>query len=157
MYPLGVLFGLGFDTATEIGLLGLSAAQASQGMHPISLLIFPTLFAAGMTLVDTTDGVLMVGAYGWAFAKPERKLWYNLTMTAASILVAAMIGSVEVLSLLASKLNLNGMFWRKVQGLNDDLASFGLFVIGLFALSWIVSAIAFNFKTASDLPATRRM
>ena len=157
MYPLGLLFGLGFDTATEIGLLGLSAAQASQDMHPISLLIFPTLFAAGMTLVDTTDGVFMVGACGWAFVNPERKLRYNLTMTAASILVAAMIGGVEVLGLLASKLNLTGMFWRKVQGLNDDLASFGLFVIGLFALSWIVSAIVFNFRTSSDLPETARI
>ena len=148
MYPLGILFGLGFDTATEIGLLGLSAAQASQGLNPISLLIFPTLFAAGMTLVDTTDGVFMVEAYGWAFVNPERKLWYNLTMTAASILVATMIGGVEVLGLLASKLNLSGTFWRTVQALNDDLVSFGFLVIGLFALSWIVSALVFNFKNA---------
>jgi len=154
MYPLGILFGLGFDTATEIGLLGLSAAQTSQGVDSISLLVFPTLFAAGMTLIDTTDGVFMVGAYGWAFANPERKLWYNLTMTAASILVAAMIGGVQVLGLLASKLNLTGMFWTKVQELNDDLVSFGLLVIGLFALSWIVSSVVFNFRFSSDLPAT---
>jgi nickel/cobalt transporter (NiCoT) family protein len=107
-----------------------------------------------MTLIDTTDGVFMVGAYGWAFANPERKLWYNLTMTAASILVAAMIGGVQVLGLLASKLNLTGMFWTKVQELNDDLVSFGLLVIGLFALSWIVSSVVFNFRFSSDLPAT---
>ena len=156
MYPLGILFGLGFDTATEIGLLGLSAAQASQGMHAISLLIFPTLFAAGMTLVDTTDGVFMVGAYGWAFVNPARKLWYNLTMTAASILVAALIGSVEVLGLLASKLNLTGTFWSSIQGLNDDLVSFGFLVIGLFALSWIVSALVFNRKSAAGWALDRR-
>ncbi len=88
MYPLGVLFGLGFDTATEVGLLGISATQASQGLSIWSILVFPALFTAGMTLIDTTDSILMLGAYGWAFVKPIRKLYYNLTITAVSVVVA---------------------------------------------------------------------
>jgi high-affinity nickel-transport protein len=94
MYPLGLLFGLGFDTATEIGLLGISAAEASKGLPIWSILVFPALFTAGMSLIDTSDGVLMVGAYGWAFIKPIRKLYYNLTITFVSVFVAAVIGSI---------------------------------------------------------------
>ena len=100
MYPLGLLFGLGFDTASEVGLLGISAAQGSAGLPVWSILVFPALFTAGMSLVDTTDGVLMVNAYGWAFIKPIRKLYYNLTITLVSIVVALLIGSVEALGLL---------------------------------------------------------
>ena len=85
MYPLGLLFGLGFDTATEIGLLGISAAGASKGLSIWSILVFPALFTAGMSLVDTTDSILMLGAYGWAFVKPIRKLFYNMTITAVSV------------------------------------------------------------------------
>ena len=99
MYPLGFLFGLGFDTATEIGLLGISAMQVAKGMPIWSMLVFPALFTSGMALVDTTDGVLMVGAYGWAFANPIRKLWYNLTITALSVAVAFLIGGIEALGL----------------------------------------------------------
>ncbi len=98
MYPLGLLFGLGFDTASEIGLLGLSAAGASQGMSLWSILVFPALFTAGMSLVDTTDSILMLKAYGWAFVKPVRKLYYNMTMTFVSVLVALIIGSLETLN-----------------------------------------------------------
>jgi high-affinity nickel-transport protein len=130
MYPLGFLFGLGFDTATEIGVLGISALQASQGMSPLLILIFPALFTAGMMLVDTTDGVFMVGAYGWAFVNPVRKLWYNLTITAISVLVAVLIGGIEVLGLLAAKFNLVGTFWMTTAALNDDLGSFGILVVG---------------------------
>jgi nickel/cobalt transporter (NiCoT) family protein len=144
MYPLGFLFGLGFDTATEIGLLGISAAQASQGMSPLLILIFPALFTAGMTLIDTTDGVFMIGAYGWAFVDPLRKLWYNLTITAVSVAVAALIGGIEVLGLISSKLNLTGPFWEAVNALNADLNFFGLVVIALFLLSWIISAAVFR-------------
>ncbi len=108
MYPLGLLFGLGFDTASEIGLLGISAAQGSAGMPVWSILVFPALFTAGMSLVDTTDSVLMVNAYGWAFIKPIRKLYYNLTITLVSIVVAMLIGSVEALGLLGEKLGLAG-------------------------------------------------
>jgi nickel/cobalt transporter (NiCoT) family protein len=144
MYPLGFLFGLGFDTATEIGLLGISAAQASQGMPALSILVFPALFTAGMALVDTTDGVFMVGAYGWAFINPVRKLWYNLTITAVSVLVAVVIGGIEALGLLAARLNLSGAFWIAISNLNGDLASFGLVVVGLFVISWIVSAMIYR-------------
>ena len=88
MYPLGMLFGLGFDTATEIGVLGISAAEASKGLPFWSILVFPALFAAGMSLIDTTDNILMLGAYGWAFVKPIRKLYYNMTITCVSVVVA---------------------------------------------------------------------
>ena len=146
MYPLGFLFGLGFDTATEIGLLGIAATQSAQGMSPFAILIFPALFTAGMALIDTTDGVFMVGAYGWAFVKPARKLWYNLTITSISILVAALIGVTEALGLLATKFNLSGTFWNTVNALNGDLVSFGVVVIGLFATSWVVSALIYRWK-----------
>ena len=151
MYPLGFLFGLGFDTATEIGLMGISALQASQGMSPLSILIFPALFTAGMMLVDTTDGVFMVGAYGWAFVNPVRKLWYNLTITAVSVLVAVLIGGIEVLGLLAAKFNLSGTFWMTVDGLNDDLELFGFLVVGSFVACWIASALIYRWKRYGDL------
>jgi nickel/cobalt transporter (NiCoT) family protein len=153
MYPLGLLFGLGFDTATEIGLLGISAAQAAQGMTRGATLIFPVLFAAGMALVDTTDGVFMVGAYGWAFANPIRKLWYNLTITAVSVLVALLIGGVQVLGLLADKLAIEGGVWSSVKDLKDSLGTFGVFVIGLFVLCWIVSALIYRWNRYDELGA----
>jgi high-affinity nickel-transport protein len=153
MYPLGLLFGLGFDTATEIGLLGVSAAQAAQGMTTGATLIFPVLFTAGMALVDTTDGVFMVGAYGWAFANPIRKLWYNLTITAVSVLVALLIGGVQVLGLLADKLAFEGGVWSSVKDLKDSLGTFGVFVIGLFVLCWIVSALIYRWNRYDELGA----
>ena len=146
MYPLGFLFGLGFDTATEIGLLGISAAQAAQGLSLWSTLVFPALFTAGMALVDTTDSVLMVGAYGWAFVNPLRKLWYNLTITAVSVLVALLVGGLEALGLLADKLGLEGGFWSVVGDLNGDLANFGFVVIGVFVAAWVVSALVYRWK-----------
>jgi nickel/cobalt transporter (NiCoT) family protein len=155
MYPLGFLFGLGFDTATEIGLLGISAAQASQGMSPLLILIFPALFTAGMTLVDTTDGVFMIGAYGWAFVDPLCKLWYNLTITAVSVAVAALIGGIEALGMMSSKLNLSGAFWETIRALNDDLAYFGLVIIALFLLSWVISAVIFRWTTFVRLAPER--
>lgn len=156
MYPLGFLFGLGFDTATEIGLVGISASQASQGMSPLLILIFPALFAAGMTLVDTTDGVFMIGAYGWAFVNPLRKLWYNLTITAVSVAVAALIGGIEALGLISTKLNLTGAFWEAINALNDDLASFGFVIIALFLLSWIISAAIFRWTDFARLAPDSR-
>ena len=139
MYPLGLLFGLGFDTATEIGLIGLSAAEAMRGATLWSVLVFPLLFAAGMALVDTADSVLMVNAYRWAFVDPLRKLWYNLTITGASVLVALFIGSVEALGLLGEKLELSGLLWSVVAGLNESLTNFGFVVVALFAVVWLVS------------------
>ncbi len=108
MYPLGLLFGLGFDTATEIGLLGISAAEASKGLSLWSILVFPTLFAAGMSLIDTTDNILMLGAYGWAFVKPIRKLYYNMTITLVSAIVALAVGGIEALGLLATAVPSSG-------------------------------------------------
>lgn len=153
MYPVGFLFGLGFDTATEIGLLGIAAAQAAQGLSPWQTMVFPALFTAGMALVDTADSMLMVGAYGWAFVDPLRKLWYNLTITAASVLVAVLIGGVEVLGLIVDQLGLEGGIWRIVSRLNDSLTGFGFAVIGVFALCWVVSAAVYRLKGYGRVPA----
>ncbi|MEA2779384.1 MAG: nickel/cobalt transporter (NiCoT) family protein [Rhodospirillaceae bacterium] len=151
MYPLGLLFGLGFDTATEIGLLGISAAGASNGLSLWSILIFPALFTAGMSLVDTTDGILMLGAYGWAFIKPIRKLYYNMTITAVSVVVALLIGGIEVLGLVAGKLGLEGSFWRFVASLNDQFGTIGYLIIGVFVASWLISAIVYRLKRYDDI------
>jgi nickel/cobalt transporter (NiCoT) family protein len=151
MYPLGFLFGLGFDTATEIGLLGLSATQVAQGMSLWSMLIFPALFTCGMALVDTADGILMVGAYGWAFANPIRKLWYNLTITAVSVLVALFIGGVEALGLLANKLGLQGRFWIAISNLSESLGAFGFIVIGAFVTCWTASALIYYWNRYDEL------
>jgi high-affinity nickel-transport protein len=139
MYPLGFLFGLGFDTATEIGVLGIAAAEASKGLPIWSIMVFPALFTAGMSLVDTGDGVLMLGAYGWAFTKPIRKLYYNLTITFVSVLVAVLIGGIEALGLLADRLNLEGPFWLYVGALNGHFGSLGYLIIAIFVVSWLVS------------------
>jgi nickel/cobalt transporter (NiCoT) family protein len=146
MYPLGFLFGLGFDTATEVSLLGISAAQVAQGLSIWSILVFPALFTAGMALVDTTDSVLMTGAYGWAFVHPMRKLWYNLTITGASVAVAIFIGSVELAGLLVERFGLDGAFWKGLSGLNDNLGNFGFFVIGLFAAAWLASFAFYRWR-----------
>ena len=151
MYPIGFLFGLGFDTATEIGLLGISATQAAQGMSFWTVLVFPALFTAGMSLMDTTDSVLMTGAYGWAFVNPIRKLWYNLTITAASVIVALFIGGVEALGLIGDKLELEGGFWRVIGGLNDNLANFGFAVVAIFIASWVISALVYRAKGFDNL------
>ena len=153
MYPIGFLFGLGFDTATEIGLLGISAAQATQGMSIWTILVFPALFTAGMSLMDTADSTLMTGAYGWAYVNPIRKLWYNLTITAASVVVAIFIGGVEALGLIGGKLGLEGGLWSVIDGLNANLANFGFAVIGIFVASWIVSALVYRANDFDNLRA----
>ncbi len=144
MYPLGFLFGLGFDTATEIGLLGISAAEATRGLPIWSIMVFPALFTAGMSLIDTTDGVLMLGAYGWAFTKPIRKLYYNLIITFVSVVVAVLIGGIEALGLLADQLKLEGPFWALVGALNDHFGSLGYVIIAIFAASWLVSFLIYR-------------
>jgi high-affinity nickel-transport protein len=148
LYPIGLLFGLGFDTATEVGLLGISAAEAARGVSAWQIMVFPALFTAGMALVDTADSMLMVGAYGWAFLDPLRKLWYNLTITAASVIVAVLIGGLELLGLLADQMGLAGGFWAVVSDLNADMANFGFLVVAVFALSWAVSAAIYRWKLA---------
>jgi nickel/cobalt transporter (NiCoT) family protein len=151
MYPLGVLFGLGFDTATEIGLLGITAAEASKGLPLWSILVFPVLFAAGMSLIDTTDNILMLGAYGWAFVKPVRKLYYNITITLVSVVVALAVGGLEALGLLADQLRLSGAFWSAVQRLNSSFGTLGYCIIGLFALSWIASIAIYKWRRFDEL------
>ncbi len=146
MYPLGILFGLGFDTATEIGLLGISAAEASKGLSLWSILVFPALFAAGMSLIDTTDNILMLGAYGWAFLKPVRKLYYNLTITLVSVVVALAVGGIEALGLLAGQLRLKGSFWDLINRLNANFGMLGYLIVGLFALSWMVSIAVYKWR-----------
>ena len=151
MYPLGVLFGLGFDTATEIGLLGISAAEASKGLPIWSIMVFPALFAAGMSLIDTTDNILMLGAYGWAFVKPVRKLYYNLTITFVSVVVAFVVGGIEALGLLAGHFELNGAFWDSVRRLNENFGMLGYFIVGLFALSWALSITIYKWRRFDEL------
>jgi nickel/cobalt transporter (NiCoT) family protein len=146
MYPLGVLFGLGFDTATEVGLLGISATQAAQGMSIWSILVFPALFTAGMSLMDTTDSILMLGAYGWAFVKPIRKLYYNITITAVSVVVAVVIGGIETLGLIGDTFKLGGSFWDAIGSLNDNFGVLGYIIIGIFALSWLISVLIYRGK-----------
>jgi high-affinity nickel-transport protein len=151
MYPLGILFGLGFDTATEIGLLGLSASEAARGLSLWSVLVFPALFAAGMSLVDTTDNVLMLGAYGWAFVKPIRKIYYNMTITLISVVVALLVGGIEALGLMADQFHFHGTFWALVGTLNENFGTLGYVIIGLFALSWIVSIWFYKWRRFDDL------
>ena len=151
MYPLGVLFGLGFDTATEIGLLGISAAEASKGLPLWSILVFPALFAAGMSLIDTTDNILMLGAYGWAFVKPIRKLYYNMTITFVSVIVAFAVGGIEALGLLVGQLHLKGAFWSAVDRLNNNFGTIGYLIVALFVLSWIASIAVYKWRRLDRL------
>jgi high-affinity nickel-transport protein len=146
MLPLGFLFGLGFETATEIGLLGTSAAQASAGFSLWTILVFPCLFTVGMLTVDATDGVLMLGVYGWALVKPIRKLYYNMVITLVSTLIAILIGGIEALGLLGQKLNLAGPFWSLIETLNGGFGMLGYAIIALFVASWLISALVYRAK-----------
>ncbi|WP_421532874.1 HoxN/HupN/NixA family nickel/cobalt transporter [Lelliottia amnigena] len=146
MYLVGFLFGLGFDTATEIGVLGISAASASHGMSVWSIMIFPALFASGMALIDTIDNLLMIGAYGWAFNKPQRKLYYNMTITGTSVVVALFIGGLEALGLVMDKFQLSGGIWNAVAKVNDNLGNAGFFVVGLFITCWVISMLNYRWR-----------
>lgn len=151
MFPIGFLFGLGFDTATEVAMFGVSAAQAAKGVPIGAILVFPVLFAAGMSLVDTTDGVMMLGAYDWAFIKPMRKLYYNMTITLVSVMVAVVIGGIEALGLVSDQLQLKGGFWDVVEKLNDNFNSLGFAIIGLFLTAWILSYVIYKLKGLDDV------
>ena len=153
MYPIGLLFGLGFDTATEVAILGISAAAAAKGLSLSTMAIFPILFTAGMTLIDTTDGVLMVGAYGWAFIKPVRKLYYNLTITFVSVVVALLIGGIEAIGLLKDQLKLTGGLWDLVGSLKDNFGALGFIIIGVFVLSWVGSVVFYRINGFDRLEA----
>jgi len=146
MFPLGFLFGLGFDTATEVALLGISATQAAQGVSIWSIMVFPALFAAGMSLIDTTDGILMLGAYDWAFVKPIRKLYYNMTITLVSVIVAVLVGGIETLGLIGDQLELSGWFWDVIGALNDNFNSLGFIIIGVFIAAWIAAVLIYRYR-----------
>ncbi len=150
MYPLGVLFGLGFDTASEVALLGLAATSGANHVPIYFILILPALFAAGMSLVDSTDGIMMLGAYGWAYVKPIRKLYYNLNITLVSVLIAFLIGGIEVLSIIGERLGLSGGIWDFVGGLDFGIIGFG--IIAIFVLSWGISTIIYRRRGYDDLP-----
>jgi high-affinity nickel-transport protein len=143
MYPLGLLFGLGFDTATEVALLFLAAGAASERLPFYAVLCLPVLFAAGMSLLDTIDGSLMSAAYGWASSQPVRKLFYNVTITALSVAVALIVGTVELLGLLATRLNLRRGFWGWVSQI--DMSTVGCAIVGLFVLTSVVSLLVWRF------------
>jgi nickel/cobalt transporter (NiCoT) family protein len=157
LFPIGVLFALGFDTASAISLFGLSV-QASHDASAWSVLVFPALFAAAMTLVDTADGILMLGAYGWAFVKPARKLFYNLAVTLVSVVVALVIGGIEVLGLIADRFGSERAFWRIVREINANFATFGYAIVALFAAGWIGAMLLYRLRgddrAPTPLPAT---
>ena len=146
MYPLGLMFGLGFDTATEVGVLGIAATQATNGVSVWSIMVFPALFTAGMTLADTTESLLMLGAYEWALVRPVRKLYYNLTITALSVLIAFLIGSVEMLGLVADRLALDGPVWRTMRDLNENLGVLGYLIFAIFLVGWTVSYVIYRVR-----------
>lgn len=145
MYFVGFLFGIGFDTATEIALLGIAASQATNGISPLTILVFPALFTAGMTVVDTADCMLMVGAYGWAFMKPIRKLYYNLTITFVSVVMALFIGGIEVMSLVVDQFAAPGVIGDAVQDLNSNLDYLGYCIIFFFIFCWVTSVGVYKF------------
>ena len=151
MYPLGFLFGPGFDTATEIGILAISAVGAAQGLPIWTILIFPALFTAGITPIDTTDSILMLGACGWAFTKPVRKFYYNMTITFVSVMIALFAGGIEALGVIGDRMGLDRGFWRLIADLNADPGIFGIIIAGIiiagiFVLSWVVSALIYHIK-----------
>jgi nickel/cobalt transporter (NiCoT) family protein len=144
MYPVGILFGLGFDTASEVALLVLAGSAVVGGLPFYAILSLPILFAAGMCLFDTLDGCFMNFAYDWAFAKPVRKIYYNLTITALSVIVALFIGTVEIVGLIAQETNLSGGFWDYIRGFSINRA--GLFIVGIFVVTWIVALAVWRFR-----------
>jgi len=143
MYPLGVLFGLGFDTATEIALLVLAGTSAMAGLPWYAILCLPVLFAAGMSLLDTLDGSFMNFAYGWAFAQPVRKIYYNITITGLSVATALIIGTIQLLSLLVEQFGLSGGIWNWIAGI--DLGSIGFIIAGMFVLIWVTALLVWRF------------
>lgn len=143
MYPLGLLFGLGFDTATEIALLVLAGTSAAAGLPWYAILCLPVIFAAGMSLLDTIDGSFMNFAYGWAFSKPVRKVYYNITVTGLSVAVALIIGTIELLALFAEQFGWRGGIWTWVGGV--DLNVIGFLIVGLFVLTWLVALLVWRF------------
>jgi high-affinity nickel-transport protein len=148
MYPLGVLFGLGFDTATEVGVLALAAGVATHHVPFLAVISLPLLFAAGMSLMDTADGAFMSQAYGWAFSNPIRKVYYNITVTSLSVMVALVIGTVELLQVLLSRFSLDHGFWGWLNAL--DFGTIGYAIVGLFVLTWAVSVVVWKTRRIEE-------
>ncbi len=158
MYPIGFLFGLGFDTATEVALLAATGAFATQNVPFYVVLLLPLLFTAGMSLADTTDGVMMLGAYGWAFVKPVRKLFYNISITLVSVIVAVFVGALETLSIIQGQFNLGGPFWDQVNFLNNGNGGYNFGYIGagiilIFILSWLLSTVIYRANRYDEMEA----
>ncbi|MFL5731777.1 MAG: HoxN/HupN/NixA family nickel/cobalt transporter [Chloroflexia bacterium] len=151
MYPLGFLFGLGFDTASEVALLGISAAAGGAGMPIWLVMLFPLLFAAGMSVVDTADSIMMLGAYGWAFVKPVRKLYYNMNITLVSVLVALVIGTIELLSIIGDRFQLQGGIWSWLGDLSFE--TMGYIIIGIFVVSWAASTLIYKLRNYDAIEA----
>jgi nickel/cobalt transporter (NiCoT) family protein len=143
MYPIGVLFGLGFDTATEVALLVIAGTAGAAGLPWYAILCLPILFAAGMSLMDTIDGSFMNFAYGWAFSKPVRKVFYNITITGLSVAIALVIGTIELGGLIASQLNLSGPFWNSLEHININLL--GLIIIAIFITTWTIALTIWHY------------
>ncbi len=148
MYPIGVLFGLGFDTATEVTLLATTALLATQALPWYSIMCLPILFTAGMTLLDTLDGCFMNIAYGWAYLNPVRKVYYNLAITALSVVICLFVGTIEVLGLVPQELHLQGRFWDTVAGFNINTA--GFVIVGMFALTWVIALAVWHFGNVEE-------
>ncbi len=146
MYPAGFLFGLGFDTASEVALFGLAAREMAQGAPLWSVMVFPALFASSMALVDTLDGNLMMTASGWAQRRPIRKLFYNLTITLVSVLVAFGVALVETLGLVRERMDLDGWFWDRVGVLNDHFGTLGYVIVALFLGTWLMALAVYRLK-----------
>jgi high-affinity nickel-transport protein len=148
IYPVGLLFGLGFDTASEVALLVLAGGAAGAGLPWYAILCLPVLFAAGMILMDTIDGSFMNFAYGWAFSKPVRKVYYNIAITGLSVAVALLIGTVELGGLAAQHLQLSGSFWEWFEGI--DINSLGLLIVGIFLATWAVALAVWHLGHIED-------
>jgi high-affinity nickel-transport protein len=148
LYPIGFLFGLGFDTASEVALLAISAGAASQGLPFTAIISLPLIFAAGMCLMDTTDGAFMAKAYSWAFSNPVRKLFYNMTMTGLSVFVALFVGLIEVAQIVIQFLGLEGGVWDMIAGF--DLGGIGFVIVASFVVAWIVAFAIFKLRRLED-------
>ena len=148
MYPIGFLFGLGFDTASEVALLAISAGAAAQHLPFVAVVSLPLIFAAGMSLADTADGAFMAKAYAWAFSNPVRKVFYNLSVTGLSVFVALFVGLVELLQVLIGQLRLQGEPWDAISALN--FANMGLIIVGAFAVAWAGAFIVYKVRRVEE-------
>ncbi len=143
MYPIGLLFGLGFDTATEVAFLVLAGTAVISGLPFYAVISLPFLFAAGMSLFDTADGCFMNFAYDWAFARPVRKVYYNLTITGLSVFVAFFIGTIEILGLIGQQAHLTGAFWNFMAAF--DINKAGFVIVGVFVVTWVAALAIWRF------------